>query len=52
MTIKEMQDAIVRTLGFENEWTILFFDLCEKLKPDEIEKVYLAIMTCRLLLSE
>lgn len=34
MTIKEMQDNVVRKYGLEAKETITFFKLCDKLKED------------------
>lgn len=42
MTIKEMQDTIIRKFGFEHTATIYFFEECERLGDDVdlIEVVY------------
>ena len=42
MTIKEMQDNVVRKYGLEAKETITFFKLCDKLKEDN--KVNKAIL--------
>ena len=34
MTIKEMQDNIIRKFGFEHTATIYFFEECERLGDD------------------
>lgn len=52
MTIQEMQDKVIQTLGFENEWTIWFFSICEKLTTEEVEKAYLAMMTTAWLMND
>lgn len=33
MTIKEMQDAVIRAFGFEHPATVYFFECCE-IDPD------------------
>ena len=34
MTVREMQDNIIRKYGLEAKETVLFFQLCEKLSED------------------
>jgi hypothetical protein len=52
MTIQEMQDKVIQTLGHENAWTIWFFSICEKLTTEEIERAYLAMMTTAWLMED
>ena len=36
MTIKEMQDKVIRTWGFEHPATIYFFETCEVNNGDQL----------------
>ena len=36
MTVREMQDNVVRKYGLEAKETITFFNLCDKLKKDTV----------------
>lgn len=47
MTIKEMQDAIIMSRGFEDKMTLWFFGVCEDktMSKTAIENAFIAAMT-------
>lgn len=43
MTREQMMDEVVRMYGFENKWTIWFFELAEVLTDSQLLNAYIIL---------
>lgn len=52
MTREQMMDEVVRMYGFENKWTIWFFELAEVLTDSQLFNAYIILKSGTLPLNE
>lgn len=52
MTREQMMDEVVRMYGFENKWTIWFFELAEVLTDSQLLNAYIVLKSGTLPLDD
>lgn len=43
MTVEMMCDKVIQKFGFENKWTIWFFECAEVLTPDQLLNAFICL---------